>query len=460
MKIKRFEATNMSDALRMIKKEFGEEAVILSAKTIKKAGRFFGDKCDQVVVTAAVDSVVSAKTEKTGSRLLPAVKHEPVRRALWDRLEPITRTGREKLRAKFVQLSTEPRAATVQIENPLQALRRRLEREGLSPELSTELIEKASLIFAHDDPVDSEMQTTLAKILSVKGMAAVPTGRRPRTLILVGPCGVGKTTTAAKLASEAALQGRRAALISTDQQRVAGAEELERYARILGIPMLRAGTSRELSAALIKLKSSDLRIIDTPGIGPGDGALRDQLNAMFKPIEQAEVHLLINAALTEKAMQKTIECFHPFAPRHLIFTQADWAASYGGLLNTTARSGLAVSYLSNSPQVGDGLHAATAERLAQLLWPESSSPDAEVAVTVVKTRSGAACDGLVANRNSDIFHRHDCRAVKRIRSEHMITFAHQNEALGQSYKPCRMCCADLYVPKPIHRPALVAAGSR
>ncbi len=463
MKIKRFEAGSMSDALRMIKKEFGEEAVILSAKTHKKAGRLFGPKTEQVVVTAAVDAPEPSESEISVTQASPVREPAPPAeaagiRTLSNRLEPITRTGREKLRAKFVQLSSEPRT-TVETEDPLQGLHRRMLREGISNELGAELIEKISVLITGGGAGQSELQSMLAQIISAKGMTA-QAGRAPRTVMLIGPCGVGKTTTAAKLAAEAALQGHRAALISIDQQRVAGADELERYARILGISMMRAGTPRELTAALKKLEGSDLVVIDTPGIGPDDTGLRDDLKLFLKHTAKVEVHLLVNAATTGKGMQKTIDCFSTLSPRYLIYTQMDWAVSYGEMLNTAARSGLAIAYLSKSASVSEGLQAATAARLACLLWPEKSRTEDGTAVTVIPKHRQAAADMLVANRNSDIFHRHACRALKRINDENMVTFVSADAALGQSYKPCRMCCADLYVPKPIYRPAMFRVGSR
>jgi flagellar biosynthesis protein FlhF len=470
MKIKRFEASSMADALRMIKKEFGDEAVILSAKSVKKNGLLFGAKPNQVVVTAAVDTEVPKKAE-TG--VAGPMNDHPqsektensVKSLIWNRLEPITRTGREKLRAKFFRLSGEPESQKPSTETLPSDLRRRLSRAGVSSELTEEFVEKSEALLSQGNPDEIDIRTALCQVIGAKGIAAPRInnfGKRPRILLLVGPNGVGKTTTAVKLAAEAMMHGRRTALISIDRQRVSTATELERYAKIIGAEMSVAHDGQELAETLQRLSSVDLILIDTPGISPADREGSDYIVSMLQTLQYGEIHLLVNASMEGKAMRKIIACFERFSPHRLIFTHLDWTAAVGEIFNVAAQSGLSVSYLADSPQIPEGIHSATAQRLVALFWPEVSPPMAEQMVTVVPVRAAVKPEEkFVANVNSDIFHRNTCRSVKRIAGEHAVTFGDPDEAMGQGYKPCRMCCVDLFTPKPINRTASIfAAGNR
>ena len=163
-------------------------------------------------------------------------------------------------------------------------------------------------------------------------------------------------------------------------------------------------------------------------------------------------------------MTRIIEFSRPLGIQRLFFTRLDWTVEIGPMINQIAASNLPVAYLSDSTKVPDGLQIATADDLARRIIPQSredSGLQDDAAVTVVQGRS-APNQGTyyVANRNSDIFHQNDCKSVQRINTDNMIVFKDPSEAIGRQFKPCRMCCSELILPKPIDRLARGYAGHR
>jgi flagellar biosynthesis protein FlhF len=473
MKIKRFEASSMSEALRSIKKEFGEEAVILSAKTIKK-GRFFGKKnSPMVVVTAAIDrlsdvmqmemsdSVQIENTSQITENTSESSSTFANGRSMLKRFSPITKTGQKILKPKFVQLMTESEKQ----KTPFSFYQRLLDT-GLTDEIASELDQQLRGL-VHDQEAQAEdIQHALSQVIQVRNIVGtLPHSNcaNQKCIAMIGPAGVGKTSAVAKMAAKMAMQqSASVAIISMDNQRVAGTTELERFSKIIGVPFATAFTVEALKKVTTQLKSYKMTIIDTPGISPDDPVQREKLRRMLSSIDHVESHLLIHATLEEKAMARIIEFFKQLNPKNLLFTGLDWAVEFGHMINQSEAHHLPIGHLSNSAKIQDGLKVATAEVLAGLLLygDQSETRSKNEQVTVITPSKVKNDQYYVANSNSDIFHFHECKSVKRINTDNMIVFKDATEAMGQQFKPCRMCCSELIAPKPIDRLARGYAGSR
>jgi flagellar biosynthesis protein FlhF len=460
MQIKRFEAKNMTAALRMIKGELGPEAVILSARSIRNGKGFFGSmKYAGVEVTAAIDTRQapintghSGAGQAASHQLLNAQSYPPNPAPQKDGNAPGGQPAHggsflKKRRPRHKVESSNPRAFSFLYQQMLA--------QGVDRHLASEIIDEIKRIPASQNAMASgDITAHLQSILEDMGVRAdrnaLVTGK-PHLVALIGPTGVGKTTTIAKLA---ALQTnrcqRQVAVISIDNYGIAANEQLKSYARIIGIPLETAVNPAELKRAIKTHRPKDLIFIDTPGLNPNDAHQIRELESYFTKLPELQKHLVVSVATKEKDLRKILQVFQKVDVQRLLFTKIDESKTYGNMLNALIRTNLPLSFLSCGRRVPDDIEAGSIQKLVDLIFQAKNlqrQPAAEPSQLKDRPPLEAQESAInrpyfVANKNSDIYHHTHCKWSDKIKPENMIQFASNREAEAHNFLPCRSCNPD------------------
>ncbi|MEX0702482.1 MAG: flagellar biosynthesis protein FlhF [Planctomycetales bacterium] len=195
-----------------------------------------------------------------------------------------------------------------------------------------------------------------------------PVRGRRKVVALVGPTGVGKTTTIAKLAANFRLRDNvRMGLVTVDTYRVAAVEQLRTYAEIIDLPMKVVTSPPEMRRALDELSGLDLVLIDTAGRSPRDELQIKELRSLLSEADVDDVHLVLSLTSSLKSLQATAEKFAPVGTTSLIFTKLDEAAGMGSALSLCRSLGLPISYITTGQDVPDDIEPANPARIARLV---------------------------------------------------------------------------------------------
>ena len=191
---------------------------------------------------------------------------------------------------------------------------------------------------------------------------------RPRTIALVGPTGVGKTTTIAKLAATFKLkQKKNVGLITLDTYRIAAVDQLRTYANIIGIPLHVATSPQELSGALGRCAGCDVVLIDTAGRSQRNDPRLDELKALIQVANPHEVHLVLSSTCSQSVLLDVVERFSAIQTDRIIFTKLDEAVSFGVLLNVARKVNKRLSYFTTGQEVPHQIEPSCPQRLAALV---------------------------------------------------------------------------------------------
>jgi flagellar biosynthesis protein FlhF len=238
-----------------------------------------------------------------------------------------------------------------------------------SPQLADEQIVRAAVL-----------RHLGAMIPVADGIAAPRQGSdgRPHTIALVGPTGVGKTTTVAKLAATYKLrQGRSVGLITSDTYRIAAVEQLRTYASIIGLPLKVVLTPAEMAAAVESFRSFDVVLIDTAGRSQNAADRLAELEQFLEAARPHETHLVLSTASGEDVLVQTAESFARVRPNRMLLTKLDEAVNFGVVANVLRRlaraglfsenQGLPLSFVTTGQEVPDHIEQGRSDRLARMI---------------------------------------------------------------------------------------------
>jgi flagellar biosynthesis protein FlhF len=461
MQIKRFEAKNMTTALHLIKNEFGPNAVILSARSLRKGKGFFGSmKYAGVEVTAAIDNQrlpmgnsnsagrtsISPNWER--SRLKDAYRVEKK-----EVIRPTDYPG--KVSTDRQRYPSRRRSNSGGNHKALSSLYQQILAQEVDRSIASELIEEIKRIPTPlKNLAGEDLRSHFNSILEEMGVVVdrdVFAAGNPRIAAFIGSTGVGKTTTIAKLAALHSKRYKtRVALITVDNYGITAIEQLKTYAQIIGIPLEMAVNIAELKRCIKKYKDKELIFIDTPGINPHNQKLIQDLKGYLAKLSDLQTHLVLSATTKEKDLIAITEAFKEMNIHRLLFTKIDESSTYGNMVNLLIRTNIPLSFLCSGRKVPDDIEVGSTKKLVDLLLKSQSDNSRQTALSSQTPDTQTAdLDNLpavrtyfVANQNSDVYHSSDCKWSKKIRSDNIIKFSSAQEAEAQNFLPCSSCKPD------------------
>jgi len=410
MQIKRYEAMDMSQAIRLVKEDLGSEAVILSSRKITKGAGKFGMFGRQVIeVTAAAETPVivenprrtryrpqesgsedESHAQKTRSKTESARQVMAVMEPLMEGLDEIRsrlsafQPGDDKTEAVSAGFTDDVReiksmmaylvdqAVTKKGKGDHKNYRflvKHLAEQGVAPEYARAIVDEIKETGGSSGAPDLR---TLVYIAAARMRDTVtmdgwidPTDRegKQRVVALTGPTGVGKTTTIAKLASNLSMNGVSVGLVTVDTFRIAAVEQLKIYARILNAPLQVALCPAELKSCLHSLRDMDVVLIDTAGRSHRDEEHMNDLKKYLAVAPEIETRLTLSATASDKQLEDTIRNFSKVRVDGLIFTKLDEAVRLGPIFNQQVRTGLPISYFTTGQSVPEDIEEAGVKRL-------------------------------------------------------------------------------------------------
>ncbi|NQT39626.1 MAG: flagellar biosynthesis protein FlhF [Planctomycetes bacterium] len=372
MEIKTYRAATMHDALALVRRELGPDAAVLHTREIRRRRLFsWLSGAREIEVTASAGVNVPSRLSRRAPQ--PSRPAPPPPPSATPSVAEEVQSQLSHLQAMMQDLCQHSRPAGQRdLPEGLFKLFTDLIEADLSEEVARELVERARAEAPDSELTDPVLaKAGIARMLeaeiSIAGPISVASGRR-RLVALVGPTGVGKTTTIAKLAANYRLREKhKVGLITVDTYRIAAVEQLRTYADIIDLPMEVVSTPREMREAVRRLDDMDLILMDTAGRSPRDDIKIRELKAFLTEAEADEVHLVLSSVASGKTLRQTAQRFAAVGTTALILTKLDEATGLGDLVPVLRSSELPLSYLTNGQNVPDDIEVADRGRLTRLL---------------------------------------------------------------------------------------------
>lgn len=415
MTINKFQGKTKEEAIQKAKTEFGETAVIMNVKEVKPKGFFRIFKSTTYEVTAAMeekeqnvnqtiamqnmkklhDSINFAADEKieipkqeskpeekvdTKSVRMPDFsqlirqeqKKESEERQIEKRLDDLSNRLEESLghTSGGVELTKEPSAEEL---NFIRILYSTLLKNEVSEKYVNQILDEVEQFIRPGNSVDMILANVYQKLILRFGQPKPIdlSGAKPKVLVFVGPTGVGKTTTIAKIASKYKVDyDKKVAFITSDTYRIAATEQLQVYANILDAPMTIVYSKDEINSAIEKYADYDMVFVDTAGFSHKNTPQRDDMKKLLDEIDEKyrkEVYLVLSATTKYKDLLEIVDIYREITDYKFIFTKLDETTTYGNLLNIKLYAGAELSYMTIGQNVPDDIAIFDTQKIVKQL---------------------------------------------------------------------------------------------
>ena len=423
MTIKKFQGNTEEEATTKAKMELGIDAVVMNVREVKPKGFFRIFKRSSYEVTAAIeekesqiDSRAALKNMQRMHETISVSADEPIQIPPVSGDASMDQSQAEQHAIEFIRrnadlLKKDDSEERERIEEKLENLQSILEKQMASDKQT----EEDSKSFAKTDPkkneslsfikvlyetlIDNEVnekyvnqimdelekvnwsgnsmdyilsnvyQKMILKFGQPHGLDF--SGKKPKVIFFVGPAGVGKTTTLAKIASKLKVeQGKKVAFMTADTYRIAAAEQLRTYANILDTSLTIIYSAEELNQGVEQLSDYDIILVDTAGFSHKNADLKKDVQNLIQSIDpkfNSEVYLVLSATTKYRDLLKIVDVYKEISEYRIIFTKLDETTTYGNILNVKLYSGAEVSYITNGQNVPDDIELFNSQKIVKRL---------------------------------------------------------------------------------------------
>jgi len=373
MPAKTFKANSIKEAIGQVKASLGAEAMILSTRRIPRGPQNPYGK-DFFEITAAsqdeMSDLLQAGPERVSENPASWIGEPPIRgnRGDWQDIQNELSEIKEML---HISSRISGNSQLLGLHPACLSLYSKLLASGISERRAWAFM-KAGGAFEQKQTADPEVVTKHV-VKALKGVVGVsdPFPRKEgacRVAAFVGPTGVGKTTTIAKLSAELSLkQKRKVGIISVDSYRIGAVDQLKTYASIMGLPCLSAFSREDLTRALQKMEGRDVILIDTAGQSHRDIKRLNELGELLGKDLSIETHLVLSAAVKPEDMKEAGINFSILKPSSYVFSKVDETRTRGGIIDQLLDLKLPISYITNGQRVPEDIIPATQRRVLRLI---------------------------------------------------------------------------------------------
>lgn len=416
MIIKKYQAGTETEAIMLAKDDLGKDAIVMNIKTIKPKGLFKIFRKTQVEVTAAVDenrepekkpeSKATAQfNEQISEKLHPDQKKEDEEtKALNEKLNSLAKLLEEQIEQQKKEEKPSGKDKTGQKQNTeeksktdenadkgldkpsakddksskdairnksIDLIMEQLTGNEVSYTYAKQIVDEITHtgnVRTLDDMLSGVYQKIILKLGQVQPIAMNKEDKKPKIILFIGPTGVGKTTTIAKLSSKLILeQKKKLAILTADTYRISAVEQIKTYASILSIPVEVLYEKEEVEEILPKYKDYDYILVDTAGRSHKNKDRMDDLKEFMEGFSKysTSVYLVLSATTKYKDLKKIVDLYEDISDCNLIFTKLDETDAIGNILNIKLDTGMALSYVSYGQNVPDDIEIMNPQVIAK-----------------------------------------------------------------------------------------------
>ena len=384
MLIKKFQANTNAEAIMLAMEELGKDAIIMSVKNINPRGIYKLFRKPTVEVTAAIDDSITTDERKQKERerrqntIFPLQEQEETSEVKVDntqqleqKLETLQNIIEKQIQEKPVK-EIEDKITDDKNLDCLKLIYNQMIDNEVDEVYANQIITEIEQTLKKDSPINQILSAIYQKIVLKLGPSKsleLEDGNT-RFVFFIGPTGVGKTTTIAKIASSLVMEKKKkVAFVTSDTYRIAAVEQLRTYANILDVPMFVIYDADEMKRVREELCEYDVVLVDTAGRSHKNREQRDDIERLILsvPEEEREIYLVLSVTTKYRDLLKITETYSQISDYRLVFTKLDETASLGNILNIRMATGADLSYATFGQNVPDDISRTDAQLIAKQL---------------------------------------------------------------------------------------------